>query len=239
MVKIVDELIREVNPNPAGGGIAGAGVMERTVREMKMHGFGRYEVHSYSLRVARTDFEISLGNFDTLIFRVVPHTISIRLAERMNSPIEISAPIQIWNGEFPLWRIFLSHPAHDIDAKLVFIAGRGLWMSQVAVKPDLVDVITRIIPIPGVVPSWTSAGVLVVDFREVVFNCFSDVAGTLSVQFSNDAINWDVVLSFPIDAGIGRGEVVPIRGRFVRFIFTRLVPTIPHTIFRFSSFARS
>jgi len=196
-----------------------------------------YDIVPIPMASAQTNIRINTGNFNTLIFTVVPDVLYVRLGLKENPPITIASPSKIWQKD-PFIEIYITHPAYPlITDNAELILGSDLDLSEIAeITPKLLTAISTSTAL-GVVTSWTSDSLLVSDYKEFVFLCVSDVSGYIYVQFSNDNLNWDSSFSFPIDANLtNQGCTVDIKGKYVRVVFEK--DATSQTIFRFSSIAR-
>lgn len=192
-----------------------------------------YKYFEYDLKVERVDMEINQAG-DTVIFVNVPGEVKIKLNEITNSEITVGNPIKIWHL---FYRIFLTNEYHNTEEKLQFFIGFNLDIGFVNTKPDVRELLQKITTIEPA-SSWTSETKLVFNFNELIHTTMSDVDGNLKIEWSNDGINFDVQDNYPVNAGIGRGDVIEIKGKYVKFTFSKANPTDTQTIFRFLTFVR-
>lgn len=79
--------------------------------------------------------------------------------------------------------------------------------------------------------TYTGSAVDVTAYSIVVVNVIADQTGTLFIEFSSDAINWDLFKSETINANSGESFSVNVEARYCRIRFTNDSAT-PQTYFR-------
>jgi len=82
---------------------------------------------------------------------------------------------------------------------------------------NLVELDTTITPLGGTAV-YTSVSFRLNGYAKIVGAVFADADGDLSIQQSQDNVNWDVVSSVSVEASVGRGfsvEVLATNGRVV------------------------
>jgi len=195
--------------------------------------FTTYKYYEYDMRKERIDEPIEFVG-DTIIFVNVPNEVRIKFNEKENAEIPIYNPIKIWHL---FYRFYISNEYYDTEEKLQFFVGINLDIAFINVKPDVRELIAKSSGI-GDEASWTSEAKIVYNFNELIFTAVSDINGSLDVEWSNDGVNFDVKDTYPIEAEIGRGEVIEIKGKYVRFTFTKDNIGETQNKFRFLSFVR-
>ena len=72
----------------------------------------------------------------------------------------------------------------------------------------------------GISSVFTGAGVDTGEYSTITVSAFSDQAGILSIQFSSDNTNWDIINNHTITANTGFTETTNIGARYFRIVFT-------------------
>lgn len=80
-------------------------------------------------------------------------------------------------------------------------------------------VVSTIVPLVGLA-AWTSARFTMDAHDEIAISCYSDVAGSLAVQQSNDGTNYDVLRTIPYIAAAQTAIAVPITAKYGRLVYT-------------------
>jgi len=85
---------------------------------------------------------------------------------------------------------------------------------------------------------FTGATDVVLNYAAVIISIYSDVAGSLSVQWSTDNSNWDITKVTAISAGVAKDFVYPNVAKDFRIVYTngaaaqtafRLLTILSHT----------
>ena len=83
--------------------------------------------------------------------------------------------------------------------------------------------------------TFTGTSEDVSSYASISIICKSDVAGTLTLQFSNDGTNWDVVNTYIVSGGTGLDFVKVVTAKYYRV--TYINGATPQTYFRLQSIA--
>lgn len=80
---------------------------------------------------------------------------------------------------------------------------------------------------------FTGTAIDLLNYVTVNINAYSDVASAtngLSVQFSQDGVNWDLVENHTVSAGVGYSHLVRGKARYCRVVYTN--GATPQSVFR-------